>query len=59
MLSPCAGVLTIENGNAKVEMINVMYDVKEVIHQIDRIDYPEAEIKTCQQHLEKREKRCW
>ena len=44
MLSPCAGVLTIENGNAEIETIDVMYNVDEVIHQIDMINYPEADI---------------
>ena len=38
-----AGVLAIENGNVGIETIDVMYDVKEVIHQIDRIGYPDAE----------------
>ena len=39
-----AGILTIENGNAEIETIDVMYDVDKVIHQIDMIHYPEAEI---------------
>jgi len=39
-----AGVLTIENGNAEIETIDVLYPVDEVIHQIDMIHYPEADI---------------
>ena len=39
-----AGVLTVENGHAGIETIDIAYDVDEVIHQIDRIDYPEADI---------------
>ena len=39
-----AGVLTIENGNAGIETIDVMYDADEVIHRIDAIRYPEADI---------------
>ena len=40
----CAGILTIENGNAEIETIDVMYNVDEVIHQIDMLNYPEADI---------------
>lgn len=39
-----AGVLTIESGNAGIETIDVVYNVDEVIHQIDMINYPEADI---------------
>lgn len=39
-----AGVLTIENGNAGIETIDVIYHVDEVIHQIDVLHYPEADI---------------
>ena len=39
-----AGVLTIENGNAGIETIDVVYNVDEVIHQIDMINYPEADM---------------
>ena len=39
-----AGVLTIENGNAGIETIDVPYDVDEVIRRIDMIHYPDADI---------------
>lgn len=39
-----AGVLTIANGNAGIETIDVTYPVDELIHQIDRLHYPEADI---------------
>ena len=39
-----AGVLTVENGHAWIETIDVAYDVDEVIRQIDTIGYPEADI---------------
>ena len=38
-----AGVLTIENGNAAIETIDVIYNVDEVIHRIDMIHYPDAD----------------
>ena len=34
----------IENGNAEIETIDVLYNVDEVIQQIDMINYPEADI---------------
>ena len=37
-----SGVLSIENGKAGIELIDVRYDVDEVIRQIDELDYPEA-----------------
>ena len=39
-----AGVLTIENGNAGIQTFDVAYPVDEVIHQIDMIHYPEADL---------------
>lgn len=39
-----AGVLSIENGKTKIELIEVKYDVDEVIRQIDEINYPEADV---------------
>ncbi len=39
-----AGVLTIGNGNAEIETIDVVYNVNEVIRRIDMIHYPEADI---------------
>ena len=39
-----AGVLTIENGKAAIETIDVLYDVEEVIQEIDKINYPEADV---------------
>ena len=38
-----AGVLTIENGKAAIEVIDVRYDVDAVIRQIDELNYPDAE----------------
>ena len=38
-----AGILTIENGNAAIETIDVIYNVDEVIHRIDMIHYPDAD----------------
>ena len=38
-----AGVLTIEDGSAKIEVIGVRYDVDEVIRQIDELNYPDSE----------------
>lgn len=38
-----AGVLKIENGNAAIEPIDVLYDADEVVRQIDAINYPEAD----------------
>lgn len=38
-----AGVLSIENGKAAVELIEVQYDVDEVIRRIDELNYPDAE----------------
>ena len=37
-----SGVLSIENCKAGIELIDVRYDVDEVIRQIDELDYPEA-----------------
>lgn len=43
-----AGVLNIENSKAAIELIEVRYDVDEVIRKIDELNYPEAEtIKKC------------
>ena len=39
-----AGVLKIENGNAAIELIEVKYDVAEVIRQIDALNYPDADL---------------
>ena len=39
-----AGILNIENGKATVELIDVKYDVDEVVRTIDTLNYPEAEI---------------
>ena len=39
-----AGVLTIENGKAGIETIDVTYDVEEVLHRIDTLRYPQADI---------------
>lgn len=39
-----AGVLRIENGKADIETVDVVYDVDEVVHQIDTIAYPQADI---------------
>ena len=39
-----AGVLTVENGKAAIETIDVPYDVDEVIRRIDMIHYPDADI---------------
>lgn len=39
-----AGVLTIENGNAEIETVDVIYNADEVIQQIDMINYPDADI---------------
>ena len=38
-----AGVLTIENGDAEIEPLDIDYDVDEVIRRIDTIKYPDAE----------------
>ena len=38
-----AGILTIENGNAGIETIDVTYPVDKVIHQINLIHYPDSE----------------
>ena len=38
-----AGVLTIENGNAEIEPIDVIYDADAVVRMIDQIQYPDAE----------------
>ena len=37
------GVLTIEDGKAAIEPVDVRYDVDEVIRQIDELNYPDAE----------------
>ena len=39
-----AGVLNIEGGKAAIEVIDVRYDVDEVIRQIDDLNYPEADV---------------
>ncbi|MBP5163689.1 MAG: hypothetical protein ILP16_12045, partial [Spirochaetales bacterium] len=39
-----AGVLTIEDGKAGIEPVDVRYDVDEVIRQIDDLNYPEADV---------------
>lgn len=38
-----AGILTIENGNAQIQPIDVAYDVNDVIDLIDEINYPDAD----------------
>lgn len=38
-----AGVLTIENGRTSIELIDVRYDVDEVIKRIDELNYPDSE----------------
>ena len=38
-----AGVLSIENGKAAIELIDVIYDVDQVIRQIDELKYPDAD----------------
>ena len=38
-----SGVLTVEDGSAKIEVIDVRYDVDEVIRQIDELNYPDSE----------------
>jgi len=38
-----AGILTIENGMADLQPLEVVYDVQSVIHAIDEIKYPDAE----------------
>lgn len=38
-----AGVLTIGNGKASIELIDVRYDVGEVIRRIDELKYPDSE----------------
>lgn len=37
-----AGVLTIENGNAEIEPLDVAYDAEDVIREIDIRDYPDS-----------------
>lgn len=39
-----AGVLTVENGKAEIALIDVIYDVEEVIRKINALKYPDAEI---------------
>ena len=39
-----AGVLSVENGKATIELIEVRYNVDEVIGRIDALNYPEAQI---------------
>ena len=39
-----AGILDIEKGKTAIELIEVIYDVDEVIRQIDALHYPESEI---------------
>ena len=39
-----AGVLDIEGGKAVIGVIDVRYDVDEVIRQIDDLNYPEADV---------------
>ena len=38
-----AGILQIENGNAEIQTMDIEYDVNDVIHLIDEINYPDAE----------------
>lgn len=38
-----AGVLTIENGNAEIQQIDIEYDVNNVINSINEINYPDAD----------------
>lgn len=38
-----AGILTIENGKAELQPIDVAYDVQKVIRAIDEIQYPDAD----------------
>lgn len=38
-----AGVLTIENGKAAIEVIDIRYDVDAVIRRIDELNYPDSE----------------
>lgn len=38
-----AGVLDVENGKAEITLIDVTYDVGEVIRRIDALKYPDAE----------------
>ncbi|MBQ3829788.1 MAG: metallophosphoesterase family protein [Spirochaetales bacterium] len=39
-----AGVLTIEDGKAGIELVDVRYAVDEVIRQINELNYPEADV---------------
>ena len=39
-----AGVLKIENGSAAIELMEVKYDVDEVVRQIDELHYPDADL---------------
>ena len=38
-----AGVIEIENGNAEMQTIDVEYNVDDVIHLIDKINYPDSD----------------
>lgn len=38
-----AGILTIENGNAEIQPLDVEYDVRSVIHAIDEMNYPDSD----------------
>ena len=39
-----AGILTLENGRAEVEPLDIPYDVDSVLALIDELDYPDAEV---------------
>ncbi|ODU57646.1 MAG: hypothetical protein ABT01_01865 [Clostridium sp. SCN 57-10] len=38
------GILTVQNGSASFEYINTPYDVESVLREIDRINYPDAQL---------------
>ena len=38
-----AGILAIENGNFKIQSIDIEYDVNDVINSIEKINYPDAD----------------
>ncbi|MCM1115890.1 MAG: metallophosphatase family protein [Clostridium sp.] len=38
-----AGILTMENGNAEIQPIDAEYNVNEVIHSIEDMNYPDAD----------------
>lgn len=39
-----AGILTLENGRAEVEPLDIRYDVTSVLDMIDRLDYPAGDV---------------